>query len=55
MPYDAIKDFEPVCLLGRAPIVPYVHPSFPPQDLKELVAYGKTKPESISAPPASPA
>ena len=24
MPYDAVKDFEPVSLLGRAPIVPYV-------------------------------
>jgi tripartite-type tricarboxylate transporter receptor subunit TctC len=49
MPYDAIKDFEPVCLLGRAPIVPYVHPSFPPKDVKELVAYGKTKPVNFGS------
>ena len=26
LPYDALKDFEPVSLLGRAPIVPYVNP-----------------------------
>ena len=44
MPYDALKDFEPISLLGKAPMVPYVNPKFPPQNLKELVAYGKTNP-----------
>ena len=48
MPYDAIKDFEPISLLGRAPIVPYVNPSFPPRDVKELVALAKAKPGSIN-------
>lgn len=42
MPYHAIKDFEFISLLGKAPMVPYVNPKFPPQNLKELVAYGKT-------------
>ena len=44
LPYDALKDFEFVSLLGKAPMVPYVNPKFPPQNLKELVAYGKTNP-----------
>jgi tripartite-type tricarboxylate transporter receptor subunit TctC len=44
LPYDAIKDFEFITLLGRAPMVPYVNPKFPPQNLKELVAYGKANP-----------
>ncbi len=44
MPYDALKDFEPISLLGRAPMVPYVNPKFPPRNLKELVAYGKINP-----------
>ena len=44
LPYDALKDFEPISLLGKAPMVPYVNPKFPPQNLKELAAYGKTKP-----------
>ena len=44
MPYDALKDFEPISLLGKAPMVPYVNPKFPPQNLKELAAYGKTNP-----------
>ena len=41
MPYDALKDFEFISLLGKAPMVPYVNPKFPPQNLKELVEYGK--------------
>ena len=44
MPYDAITSFEPISLLGKAPMVPYVNPKFPPQNLKELIAYGKTNP-----------
>ena len=44
LPYDAIKDFEPVSLLGQAPLVPYVNPKFPPKNIKELIAYGKTNP-----------
>jgi tripartite-type tricarboxylate transporter receptor subunit TctC len=48
MPYDAMRDFEPVSLLGRAPIVPYVNPSFPPKDVKELVALAKAKPGTIN-------
>jgi tripartite-type tricarboxylate transporter receptor subunit TctC len=44
MPYDAMKDFAPISLIGRAPIVPYVNPKFPPKSIKELIAYGKTNP-----------
>ena len=44
LPYDALKDFDPVSLLGRAPIVPYVHPKFQPKSIKELIAFGKTNP-----------
>lgn len=42
--YDAIRDLEPVSLLGRAPVVPYVNPKFPPKSVKELIEFGKTKP-----------
>jgi len=48
MPYDAVKDFEPISLLGRAPMVPYVNPSFAPTNLKELVALAKAKPGTIN-------
>ena len=48
MPYDALKDFEPISLLGRAPIVPYSSPIFAPTNLKELVALAKAKPGTIN-------
>ncbi len=55
MPYDAVKDFEPISLLGRAPIVPYTSPSFPPTNVKELVALAKAKPGTINFGSAGPA
>ena len=48
MPYDALKDFEPISLLGRAPIVIYTSPSFAPTDVKELVALAKAKPGTLN-------
>src|SRR6185312_327832 len=39
-----LKDFEPISMLGKIPVVFYVNPKFPPQSLKEMVAYGKTNP-----------
>src|SRR5882724_10990448 len=48
MPYDAIKDFSPIALLARTPIVLYAHPSFPAKDIKELVALGKQKTHKLN-------
>jgi tripartite-type tricarboxylate transporter receptor subunit TctC len=44
LPYDAVRDFEPVSLIGTAPMVFYVNPKFPPQNLKEMIQYGKSNP-----------
>jgi tripartite-type tricarboxylate transporter receptor subunit TctC len=44
LPYDAVRDFEPISLIGTTPMVFYVNPKFPPQNLKEMIAYGKTNP-----------
>jgi tripartite-type tricarboxylate transporter receptor subunit TctC len=41
MTYDGIKDFQPIALLARTPVVLYAHPSLPAKDTKELVALGK--------------
>lgn len=43
-PYDPIKDFTPIALLGLIPMVIVVHPSVPAQNLKELVALIKSHP-----------
>jgi tripartite-type tricarboxylate transporter receptor subunit TctC len=41
MQYDGIKDFAPIALLARTPLVLYAHPSLPAKDARELVALGK--------------
>jgi tripartite-type tricarboxylate transporter receptor subunit TctC len=43
IPYDPIKDFAPVSLLGTTANVLVVHPSTPVKTLKELIAYAKGK------------
>jgi tripartite-type tricarboxylate transporter receptor subunit TctC len=48
MQYDGIKDFEPVALLARTPVVLYAHPSLPAKDAKELVALGKAKTHTLN-------
>jgi tripartite-type tricarboxylate transporter receptor subunit TctC len=39
--YDGLKDFAPIALLARTPVVLYSHPSLPAKDTKELIALGK--------------
>jgi tripartite-type tricarboxylate transporter receptor subunit TctC len=40
-PYDTLKDFAPVSLLGSTPLVMIVHPSFPAKSFAEFVALAK--------------
>src|SRR5262245_56801974 len=54
VPYDAIKDFEPISLLARAPIVPYSSPKFEASNLKEMVALAKAKPGTLNFGSAGP-
>jgi len=44
VPYDPIKDFAPVTLLGVAPTVLVVRSDLPAKDLAEFVAAAKAKP-----------
>jgi tripartite-type tricarboxylate transporter receptor subunit TctC len=44
IPYDPIRDFAPVTLLGSTANVLVVHPSIPVRTVKDLVAYAKSKP-----------
>jgi tripartite-type tricarboxylate transporter receptor subunit TctC len=48
LPFDPIKDFAPVTLLGSIPMVVVVYPEFPPKTLAELIALAKAKPGEIS-------
>jgi len=48
LPYDPVKDFEPVAALGTVPLAVVVHPSIPAKNMAELIAYGKANPGKIS-------
>jgi tripartite-type tricarboxylate transporter receptor subunit TctC len=48
LPYDPVKDFVPVSLIGVAPYVLTVYPKLPAKDLKELLALAKAKPKGLS-------
>ena len=45
MPYDAIKDFVPVAMIGYGPTVIVVHPSMQVNTLAEFVRYAKANPD----------
>jgi tripartite-type tricarboxylate transporter receptor subunit TctC len=48
LPYDPIKDFAPVSLIGSAPYVLVVYPGLPVNNLADLVALAKAKPGTLN-------
>lgn len=48
LPYDALKDLQPVALLTRIPLVMLVSNQVPASTLKEFVAYAKANPSKLS-------
>ena len=48
LPYDPIKDFEPITLLATGPYILLVHPSLPVKSMKELIALARSKPNQIT-------
>jgi tripartite-type tricarboxylate transporter receptor subunit TctC len=48
LPFDTLKDFAPVTKLGDATLVLVAHPSLPANNVRELIAYAKTKPGTLS-------
>ena len=48
LPYDAIKDFTPIAMVGGTPNIMVVNPKVPANNLKEFIAYAKANPNSVS-------
>jgi tripartite-type tricarboxylate transporter receptor subunit TctC len=48
LPYDAVRDFQPVTRLALIPYMVTVHPSLPVRTIKELVALAKAKPGQLN-------
>ncbi len=47
LPYDAVRDFQPIALLGRTPVALAVHGALPAADVPALVALAKARPGEL--------
>src|SRR5438105_15959383 len=48
LPYDPFKDFAPVAVVARGPVVLGVHASFPARSVAELVALARAQPGKLA-------
>jgi tripartite-type tricarboxylate transporter receptor subunit TctC len=48
LPYDPNKDFAPITLVAKVPSLYVVHPDLPVKNLKEFIAYAKSKPGQLN-------
>ena len=46
LPFDPVKDYEPITLLATSPNVLVAHPTVAAKNLKELIALAKLSPGS---------
>jgi tripartite-type tricarboxylate transporter receptor subunit TctC len=47
-PYDPLKDFTPISMVGRATNFFYMHPSLPASTLKEFIAHARANPGKLN-------
>ena len=48
IPYDPIKDYDPISLMSASPYLLVVNPGFPAKTVKELIALAKARPGQIN-------
>ncbi len=48
LPYDPNKDFTPITLISKVPSLYVVHPDLPVKNMREFVAYAKSKPGQLN-------
>src|SRR5262249_13697727 len=47
-PFQLMRDFVPVAAINYSDLVMVIHPSVPAKDLKEFIAYAKTRPGALN-------
>lgn len=47
LPYNPDRDFAPITLIGKVPLVLFVHPSFPVKTVRDVVNIARAKPDSV--------
>jgi tripartite-type tricarboxylate transporter receptor subunit TctC len=48
LPYDSIRDFTQIGMVAQTPLVMVVHPSLPARNVKELIAFAKSRPGEVT-------
>jgi tripartite-type tricarboxylate transporter receptor subunit TctC len=48
MPFDTLRDFAPITMVGTVTQVLLVHPAFPARSVKELIAYAAERPGQLN-------
>ena len=48
LPYDSIRDFTPISLVGSSPLVLVVHPTLPVKGVKELIWFALARPGQLT-------
>jgi len=48
LPYDSVRDFSPIGLVGSTPVVLVTHPSLPASNLKGLIALARAHPGALN-------
>jgi len=48
LPYDSQRDFQPMTTIASAPMMLFVHPSVPASNVKEFIAYARSKPGQMN-------
>ncbi|MGZ5095359.1 MAG: Bug family tripartite tricarboxylate transporter substrate binding protein [Burkholderiales bacterium] len=48
VPFDPMKDFAPIAVIGSTPQLLVIHPSLPPRSFREFVAFVKSNAQNLS-------
>ena len=48
VPFDPMKDFAPIAVIGSTPQLLVIHPSLPPRNFKEFAAFVKSNAKNLS-------
>ena len=48
LPYDLLKDLEPIAIMGSVPFLFVVHPSLPVKSVRDLIAIAKVRPGQLT-------
>src|SRR5690606_14319634 len=48
LPYESVKDFAPVSMFAKLPLMLYTNPKFGPKTVQELIDYAKAHPGEVT-------